>query len=152
MNYGPKIWGSHKAPDMDRIYMRFLKYVLNLRTQTTNAAFCGELGRFSKDILRKEHILKYWYKLKSSQGSLINITFRYQVENNIHNSWASYGQNIINDLGFNFLWNSENVTKSQLTKVIERLHDQYYQQWNTTVTNSPQLSTYNLIKGDQFKL
>jgi len=47
MNYGPKIWGSHKAPDMDRIYMRFLKYVLNLRTQTTNASFFGELGRFS---------------------------------------------------------------------------------------------------------
>jgi len=66
--------------------------------------------------LHKEHILKYWYKLKSSQGSLINITFRYQVENNIHNSWTSYGQNIINNLGFNFLWNSENVTKSQLTK------------------------------------
>jgi len=47
MNYGPKIWGSHKAPDMDRIYMRFLKYVLNLRTQTTNVAVFGELGRFS---------------------------------------------------------------------------------------------------------
>jgi len=38
MNYGSEIWGSHKAPDMDRIYMRFSKYVLNVRTQTTNAA------------------------------------------------------------------------------------------------------------------
>ena len=53
-------------------------------------------------------------------------------------------------LVFNFLWNSENVTKAHLAKVIERLHDQYYQQWNTEVTNSPKLSTYNLIKGDQF--
>ena len=42
-----------------------------------------EFGRFSLDILHKERILKYWYKLKSSQGSLINIIFRYQVENNI---------------------------------------------------------------------
>jgi len=42
------------------------------------------------DILRKERILKYWYKLKSSQCSLINIIFRDQVENNIRNSWASY--------------------------------------------------------------
>jgi len=64
--------------------------------------------------------------------------------------WPSYVQNLLNDIGFNFLWTSENVTKSQLAKVIVRLHDQYYQQWNTTVTNSPKLSTYNLIKGDQF--
>ena len=73
-----------------------------------------EFGRFSLDILHKERILKYWYKLKSSQCSLINIIFRYQVENNIRNLWPSYVQNLLNDIGFNFLWTSENVTKSQL--------------------------------------
>ena len=132
MNYGSEIWGSHKAPDMDRIYMRFLKYVLNVRTQITNAAVFGELGRVSLDMLRKERILKYWYKLKSSQGSLINIIFRDQVENNIRNSWASYVQNLLNDLGFNFLWTSENVTKSQLAKVIERLQGYDSHQFSKT--------------------
>jgi len=56
MNYGSDIWGSHIAPDMDKIYMRFLKYVLNVRTQTTNTAVFRELGRFSLDILRIERI------------------------------------------------------------------------------------------------
>ena len=51
------------------VYMRFVKYVLNVRTQTTNGAVLGELGRLALAILRKERILKYWYTLNSCQKS-----------------------------------------------------------------------------------
>ena len=59
LNYGSEIWGFHKAPDIERVYLKFLKQVLHVRKQTPNASVYGEFGKCSLDIVRKERILKY---------------------------------------------------------------------------------------------
>ena len=53
---------------------------------------------------------------------------------------------MINELGLNFLWNNDDVTNIQIERAIERLHDQYYQNWYSTLNTSPKLETYNIIK------
>ena len=43
--YGCEIWGFHKADDIEKIHIKFLKHVLGVRRQTCNLAVNGELGR-----------------------------------------------------------------------------------------------------------
>lgn len=69
--YGSEVWGFHKAPDTERVYLKFLKQILNVRQQTPSAAVYGELGLFPLYVIRKIRILKYWFKLK------INLTHCY---------------------------------------------------------------------------
>ena len=55
--YGSEIWGFHKADDVEKVHVRFLKQILGVRLQTSNLAVYGELGRFPLSILRKICIL-----------------------------------------------------------------------------------------------
>lgn len=38
MCYGSEVWGFHKAPDIERIQLKFLKQVLPVKQTTSNAA------------------------------------------------------------------------------------------------------------------
>lgn len=70
LNYGAEIWGFHKSPDIERVYVKFLKQILNVRQQTTHVSVYGELCCFPMYIQRQVRIIKYWVKiLKKSQLS-----------------------------------------------------------------------------------
>ena len=145
--YGVEAWGFHSAPDAERVYSKFLKRMLSVRPKTTNAAVYGELGRVPLHILRKERRLKYWFKIVNSRDTLIYKAFKYlkySRQNTI--GWALEIQNLLNNLGFNYLWNNGHVTNVQLNRVIETLHDQYLQGFYADLQASSKLTTYNQIK------
>ena len=52
LNYGSEIWGFHKAPDIEKVHIRFLKRVLSLNRNVTSAWLYGELSRFPLNVLR----------------------------------------------------------------------------------------------------
>ena len=106
LTYGSEVWGFHAAPDIERVHLKFIKRILGVRPQTTNAAVYGELGRVPLNVVHKERILKYWFKIIKSEGSLINKLFRYQIENNYNNDamWADQVKNLLSELGFSYLW------------------------------------------------
>ena len=72
LTYGSEIWGFHPAPDIERVHLKFLKHILCVKPQTSNVPVYGELGRVPLSIIRKERILKYWYKLMKTPDSLIH--------------------------------------------------------------------------------
>lgn len=150
LNYGSELWGFHTAPEIERVHTKFLKQVLGVKTQTTNNAVYGELGRFPMQILRKIRIVKYWYKIMKSPDSLLHKTLHSEIDINgftlINDSWATKVKTLLNTLGFGFLWNNSLVTNLQIEKVIERIIDQYVQSWNSDLSISPKLSTYASFK------
>ena len=127
--------------------MKFLKQILGVRPQTSNVIIYGELGRMPLSIIRKERILKYWYKLIKPPESLIYKAFlNLKDDNSRVIGWAQEVNKLLNDLGFNHLWNNDNVTLLQLNKVIERLKDQYLQYFYSELNKCSKLITYNKIK------
>ena len=147
MNYGSEIWGFHKAPDIERVHTRFLKQLLGVRQQTTNAAVYGELCRFPFIIIRKIRILKYWFRIVKKPGSLMHKVFMLKGENGSYlNDWAKHVKSLLDNLGFSFLWNDQNITKLQLESVIQRVYDSFYQQWYSEINTSSKLVTYKRIK------
>ena len=111
LTYGSEEWDFHAAPDIERVHLKFMQRILGVRPETTNAAVYGELERVQLNIVRKERILKYWFKIIKSEGSLINKLFKYQIENNNNNDamWADQVKNLLSELGFSYLWQNSNI-------------------------------------------
>ena len=63
LNYGSEIWGFHNAPDIERVHIKFLKQILGVRSQTSNIAVYGELGRLPFSVMRRIPIIKYEFKI-----------------------------------------------------------------------------------------
>ena len=121
---------------MERVYLKLLTTSFKRLQQTSNVAMYGELGRVPLDIVRMEKSIKYWFKIVKAQDSLVGQMFNDKVNNNIRRSWAYNVQSLLNDLGFSYLWNDPNISNLQLKLIIERLHDQHYQQWYSDLDTS----------------
>ena len=58
--YGSEVWGIYCKKEIDKLHIKFCKYVLDVKTQTSNFAVYGELGRFPFHIKAIKRSLKYW--------------------------------------------------------------------------------------------
>ena len=107
--YGCEIWGFHKAGE--RVHVKFLKQSLGVRRQTSNIAVYGEVGRGPLAILRKVRILKYWYKILTSNNTLLYKVYKQQVNDSLQgsneNNRVLQLRSLLNELGFTYLWNNQ---------------------------------------------
>ncbi|MCU7801014.1 MAG: hypothetical protein KZQ70_12965 [gamma proteobacterium symbiont of Lucinoma myriamae] len=117
----------------------------------------GEFGRVPLSIIRKERILKYWFEVLSNQNSLVYRMYKMEMDrldttsDSINNrntcaSWVAAIKDLLYNLGFAYIWNSQSVTNLQLRLIIERLYDQYIQNWYGSVNQSSKLVTYKTLK------
>ena len=54
--YGSEIWGVYEYKEVEKLHIKFCKYILGVRKQTSNYAVYGELGRFHLSVIAKESI------------------------------------------------------------------------------------------------
>ena len=127
MNYGSEVWGFHNSQDIERVHLRFLKQLLNVRQQMSNMTIYGELGRVPFYVIRKILIVKYWFKILADPFTLLYKVYIQQatdVDNNRNlKSWSANVKTLLNNIGFSYLWNSQSISQLQLNMVIQTIHD-----------------------------
>ena len=64
---------------IERVHVKCLKQILGVRRQTSNIAVYREVSRVSLSIYRKVCILKYWYKILTSNDTLLYKVYKQQV-------------------------------------------------------------------------
>ena len=144
--YRCEIWGFHRADDIEKTHIKFLKQLLGVRRQTCNIAVYGELGRVPLIVLRKIRILKYWKKIISSQESLLYKVYVLQA-NELNsgfineNSWVFQLKSILDELGYSYLWLDQSISNLQLNTVTQSLYDQFFQGWYSDINLSNKLET-----------
>lgn len=149
VNYGCEVWGFHKAPDIERVHMKFLKQALQVRQQTTNATIHGEFGRVPLIIIRKVRILRYWFKIIKTPDSIMYKLYNMRDNNgNYTCTRSSNVKKLLDDTGNSYLWNNMSVTNEQIENVIRCIYDQYLQQWFSDLRNLSKLETYVIFKTD----
>lgn len=62
--------------------------------------------------------------------------------------WSKNVKKILDDTGFTYLWNNVSLSNVQIQNVIQRIYDQYLQQWFSDLRTQPKLETYCLLKTD----
>ena len=58
IGYGSEHWGYTNSNDVERIHLKFLKRLLDIKQSTSTAGVYGELGRFPLFINRCVRIIK----------------------------------------------------------------------------------------------
>jgi hypothetical protein len=145
--YGSEIWGVYNYKEIDKLHLRFCKYILGVRPQTSNVAVFGELGRKPLSVIAKERALKYWLKIMHNNDSLINKTFLKQKSVLRQGSWASNIKSTFDRLGLGFIWQNFDANNRNYSALIkQRLHDQYVQSWSEELSNQPKMEYYRKYK------
>ena len=64
------------------------------------------------------------------------------------NRWALKVKNLLNELGFPYMFENQNINDIDVHIIIRRIYDQYLQQWSTDIRASPKGEVYCMIKSD----
>ena len=112
----------------------------------------GETGAQPLICTIKQRILNFWAKLVHGKpekfSSIIYRILLYDKTLNIEHQWLKNVENILNELGFTFVWESQNVydLKWFLNATKLRICDQAKQNWYSSINDSPKCITYRIFK------
>ena len=70
LNYGSELWCKSKEIQcIERVQLKFIKYLLGVKSSTCTLAVLGEVGRFPVAISQHIKLLKYWIRLLQTDDS-----------------------------------------------------------------------------------
>ena len=58
--YGCEVWGYENILILDRLYLKYLKYVLGLKQSTPSCMVYGGTGRFPLSVYIKTRMIAFW--------------------------------------------------------------------------------------------
>ena len=140
--YGCEVWGFGNIEIIERVQLKFLKYVLNLKKCTPNHIVYGEVGIYPLKIDIQTRIVSYWSKLllPENLGTLATgiylATKSHFGFSNINNKsryfkWMYEIKSILNSTGFSGIWNSQDlINRKWFIKAInQKLRDSFLSEW-----------------------
>ena len=152
LNFGCPIWGFSKSKELERVQLKFSKQILGVRSNSSNAAIYGELGRFPLYIKRYVLILKYWLKLLHTDNVILKRIYQNSLErckSGSKNNWANKVKTLLDTFGFSDYWlYQNNIDETRFISIFEtRLLDCFKQTWSSDIENNRVLkSLYQYIK------
>ncbi|KAK6175976.1 hypothetical protein SNE40_014348 [Patella caerulea] len=148
--YGCEIWSFTDIILLERLQLRFCKYVLKVKMSTPNVMVYGELGVYPLQIYIKYRMINYRYKLVTGPRSKIAwVLYNTLYKSFEPNAWLNYIKDALNSAGLSYIWDSQacNINANCLKQfLLLRLKDQYQQEWNSTVHNTSKCKNYRLFK------
>lgn len=117
--YACEVWGFHQAPAVERVHLKFCKWLLKVKRSTCNEMVYGELGRFPLIVERKFRIIKYWLKIVSNETSQLVLSsykslYSQVVEDSDSANWAVCVRDLLLGLGFGEVWYQQGVVNKSL--------------------------------------
>ena len=151
--YGCEVLGFSNNDILEKIHLKFCKILLNLKTSTPSYMVYGELGRYPIYIYIKIRTVCYWARLiVGKQTKYSNILYRLcrqlNENHNMQFSLILFVKQIFNECGFPNIWETELFDNVDYLKCVikQRSEDQFLQNWNSLVQNSPKAINYKTFK------
>jgi hypothetical protein len=105
------------------------------------------LARFPLSLFRKIRITKYWFKIRNNPDLLMYKLYNMKtLRGDYINTWSINVKQLLDSLGFSYLFESNIVSKLQIESVVRQLFDIYLQNWYENLRNSPKLDCYATFK------
>ena len=158
--YGAEVWGIGKLDMIERIHLKFLKYLFNLKKSTPTYMIYGELGIVPITVEIQSRVLNFWCNLTESDENPKLSSLLYKAiyimygKRKIKSEWLSNVEKCLNELGFSGIWQSQSCHNIiWLKKALrQKLSDQYIQKWlSLNGAASSSSSNYKLFKIDFVK-
>ena len=151
MLYGSEIWGLKYMSCIENIQLYACKRLLGVNLWSCNDAILGDLGRFPMYIFSVKRCLSYWLRLlKLPDTRYVKLCYNMlkYYDSIGHKNWVSDVKHVLYSKGYGFIWESQNVSdeKKILLNFVNRLKDQYIQNWRSNLETNHKLNYYKDFK------
>ena len=149
--YGAEVWGHQRYDHVERVQLKFCKFLLGVGSKTNNSAVLGECGRKPLYFYSCNKCIKYWCKLLHMDVSRLPKSV-YLMLKNLDSSgyitWVTYVKEILYKYGFGIVYVQQDIgdIDNFMNLFKQRLSDCCTQEWHADVTLSSRLSTYCTFK------
>lgn len=154
--YGCEIWGYGNFDILERVQLRFYKYIFNLKNSTPSAMIYGELGIMPLAVDIQTRMISFWSKLiQTEQDEIYKLSsFMYTIIYALHNDqtlksqWVDGVKTLICSLGFGGIWYSQSfINIKWFTKACsQKIKDVFIQNWFALIEVSSSSCIYRLLK------
>ena len=155
-NYNYEVWGFNQAENIERVYRKFCKRLLNVKTNTNSLTILSELGRYPLIINKKIRIIKYWLKLhtQKSNNCILAAVIKQQkseITKDRHiKTWCNKVKILLESTGFFDIWfYPESVEIEQFIPIFKvRVKDIYIyiSHWRASLQLSPSKELFYNLK------
>ena len=156
--YGCEIWAVGNIDVIERVQLKFLKMILNLKKSTPSYMVYGETGTFPLRVDTEPRIISYWTKLidfntNRLSNMMYNILYTLYELRRCKSKWLTTIKTLITKNGFGNIWMNPNdfPRKWFQSSFKQKIKDQYIQEWNSLVSISSSGVNYKIFK-NQFGL
>ena len=145
------LWTYITTSESSKVHLKFLKLILGLKRNCSNAATLGEVGEFPLMMHGFVHLLTYWHRVANLPNTtLAKQAFNLQMDGNILPSeWAATVKYLLSLLGMDDQFRNPLLTNiHKYSKVcMVRIKAFFISQWRSQVNNGlPRLLGGNKLR------
>ena len=149
--YGSEIWGYRKYEVLEKVQYYACKRYMCVGIKSCNAAVLGDCGRFPLHVETAKRCVKYWIRiLKMPNNRLVKKCYNMmKYFDELGNSnWCSRVKQLLQSTGFNYVWEMQDIQNesSFISAFVQRLIDQYIQNWFSEININRKLILYKDFK------
>ena len=149
--YGCELWGIEYIEQIEKVHIYACKRFLNAPLKSCNAAIMGDCERYPMYITAFKRCVRYWLRIIALPDTryvkMCYNMLKFYDELGYKNWVTSLRTNLCSN-GFGYIWmnqKAENPVKF-LEEYLNRLKDQYKQQWRERCCNTNKLLSYKQYK------
>ena len=152
--YGCEVWASESADIIEKIHLRFCKYILQVNKSTCSNMVYGELGVTPLILDAKSRMIMFWARIYKTNSTPKLSSVLYQLLLNLYkrdiykSPWISTVKNILDGCGFSGVWDNQFIPgslNSFKTRLQQRIRDQFVQHWTSEINDSSKCINYRMF-------
>ena len=140
--YGCELYGYENIEIIERLQLKYLKYILGLKASTPNVMVYGVTDCYPLITHGKCRIIAYWASIMCSKPEKLSfimygIIFKKFINETFSSLWLKYVKNKLDNCGLTNVWLSQSLTscKQLAPKLRQILEVQYHQEWESNIQN-----------------
>ena len=139
--YGSEIWGFNNIIELERIQLKYIKYLLKIKQSTPSVMIYGETGVLPVEYYVKCRMIKFWLSLLTGRQSkisfkLYNICLSLFRKKLILSDWLTCIKSIIDECGMSYVFDLQETLDVKwlfnkfYPKIKNTLKDLLKQKWH----------------------
>ena len=151
--YGCEIWGYENYSAANKLYTKFCKILLGLKSSTNTCLVYGELGRLPLYHHINKRIISFWSKTVTDERRKISgMLLKSLIHRSCHSScisppWLLFVRSLLDKAGMSYVWHNPDTVCSRYLKksYAMRSNDVCKQMWKSEVYNSTKCKIFQVI-------
>ena len=148
LDYSSEIWGHIKAPSIDKIQHRAVRFFLGVHKFCPIAAMSGDIGWLRSKDRRKICMIRFWNRLINMRDSRLTKQVFLADFNQNSNNWCSEIEQIFDSVNCLTIFQERHTC--DLLSFESKLKFNLQNEWHNEINKKPKLRTYVHFK-DIFK-